>query len=126
MSNLQIPISKAAKLQKLLHKQLIATLENSLYGFFESLNPGNVTFRLELHIGDIVKVIRRHETILDNNGVVLAGADEINVELLRRLNHKLQLFGYDYGKFKIFIRDGAIKDVQPSPIIRLDNMKLSV
>jgi hypothetical protein len=126
MSNLQIPISKAAKLQKILHKQFVATLENSLCGFFDSLNPGNVSFKLELHIGDIVKVIRRHETIFDVNGDVLSGDDEINVELLRRLNQKLQLFGYDYGNIKIIGKDGVIIDVQPSPIIRLDDLKLSV
>lgn len=126
MSNLQVPMSEAAKLQKILHKQLIATLEKSLHGYFESLKPGNVSFILELHVGDIVKVIRLHETIFDINGVVLSGEDEKNVELLQRLNQKLQLFGYEYGNFKIIIKDGVIIDVQPGPIIRLDDLKLTV
>jgi len=126
MSNLQIPLSKAAKLQKILHKQLTTTLENSLYGFFDPLNPGSVSFVLELHIGDIVKIIRCHETIFDNNGVVLSGDDEINVELLRRLDQILHLFGYEYGYFKLISKDGVFIDVQPAPIIRLDDLKMSV
>jgi hypothetical protein len=118
MSKLHSLKQQAGSIKKL-PAQLFSRLKDSLTSFLERQSFELVYIVLAIHDNQILKVIRTHVTIFDMGGRTLQGADPINIELRRRLNHLIQFLENDYGFLKIIIEDGRITKVQPAPMYSL-------